>query len=187
MDSLYGQIETYIETNQIKSICGIDFGISREKALSILHKKYGVPSSDSNDMTLSFDNIKYAGLDFNNVHFLFQSDGIRSYFNCCIFVKNAKDKSEVIKTTELYYSVLSRKYNLLEIIDHNGFNTYSGGVSPLWDGKWYTFLENLDTGKYLSALHIDVIEYDNRLANVFGYKYGVRIIYGPYEFVEEEF
>ena len=32
---------------------------------------------------------KYAGLDFSSLHLLFQSDGTRSYFNACIFIKDA--------------------------------------------------------------------------------------------------
>lgn len=187
IDSLFIDMEARSKAIQIKSICGVDFGMSRENALSILRNKYGSPMYSPNEMVLSFENIKYAGLDFETVHFLFQSDGRRSYLYSCIFVKGAKNKSEAEEITELYRSVLSRKYELSESVTDNGFKTYGGGISPMWDGKWYTLLESLDEGKYLTALHTDVIEYESSLVRDFGNKYGVRIIYGPYEFVEEEF
>ena len=187
IDSLFIDMEARSKAIQIKSICGVDFGMSRESALSTLRNKYGSPMYNPNEMVVSFENVKYGGLDFESVHFLFQSDGIRSYLYSCIFVKGAKNKSEAEEITELYRSVLSRKYELSESITDIGFKTYGGGISPLWDGKWHTLLDSLDEGKYLTAVHTDVIEYDSSLVRDFGNKYGVRIIYGPYEFVEEEF
>ena len=187
IDSLFMDMESKNRASQIKSICGVDFGMSREDALFILRNKYGRPLYNPNEMVISFENVKYAGVDFESVHFLFQSDGKTSHLNSCIFVKGAKDKKAAEEITEIYRTVLSRKYDLSESVTENGFKTYGGGISPLWDGHWFTLLEGLDEGKYLTGLHTDVIEYDNSLVRQFGNKYGVRIIYGPFEFVEEEF
>ena len=61
---------------------------------------------------LVFKNIKYAGVDFNSVYFLFQSYGINSYFNACIFILNAKTKKEAIDKQDEMRALLSKKYNL---------------------------------------------------------------------------
>lgn len=187
IDSMFVDMEQKLKAIQIKSICGVDFGMSKEVASSILRNKYGSPMYNPNDMILSFENIKYAGVDFDNVHFLFQSDGIRSYLYSCIFIKAAKNKQKANEIIEFYKTVLSRKYELSESTDDNGFKIFGGGVSPHWDGKWYTFMEALETGVFLTAFHTDVIEYDRNLVDMFGNLYGVRLIYGPFHYVNEEF
>ena len=80
-------------------------------------------------------------------------------------------------------ALLSKKYNLSSFTDDNGFNLYVGGVSPLWNGSWKSFLE----GNYTGAVHIDIINYDEELAQNAGFEYSVRIIYGPFNYVKEEF
>lgn len=90
---------------------------------------------------------------------------------------------------DLYNEVLSKKYQLFETTDDFGFKIYGGGVSPLWDGSWFDYVSNLSDGKYSTAIHTDVIEYDDDLVSEYGYKYkyGVRIVYAPFEYVKEEF
>lgn len=92
--------ETYeknLRTQQVKNIGGIPFGISREDALSRLRNKYGEPIYNPESTVLTFKNIKYAGKDFSSVHFLFESDGLKSYLNACIFISDAKTKAEANK------------------------------------------------------------------------------------------
>ena len=110
-----------------------------------------------------------------------------NYLNSCIFVNGAKTKAEAEAIIESYRAALSRKYELTEIVGEIGFKAYGGGISPLWDGKWHTLLESLNKDSYLTAVLTDVIEYESNIVREFGNKYGVRIIYGPYEFVKEEF
>ena len=77
---------------------------------------------------------------------------------------------------------LRKKYNVSSAEGENGFMTYGGGISPVWDGKISTFKD-----EYFPAWHTDVIEYQSNLSDVFGVKYGVRLIYGPYRYINEEF
>lgn len=187
MDSSQVVVDSIVEANlkkeQITAIGGIPFGISREKALPVLRNKYGEEDYLSGNKHIVFKNIKYAGVDFNSVYFLFQSDGINSYFNACIFILNAKTKKEAIDKQDEMRALLSKKYNLSSFTDDNGFNLYVGGVSPLWNGSWKSFLE----GNYTGAVHIDIINYDEELAQNAGFEYSVRIIYGPFNYVKEEF
>ena len=78
MDSSQVVVDSIVEANlkkeQITAIGGIPFGISREKALPVLRNKYGTEDYLSDNKDIVFKNIKYAGVDFNSVHFLFQSD-----------------------------------------------------------------------------------------------------------------
>lgn len=175
-------MEESLKSQQVHSIGGIPFGISRDDALSRLKNKYGEPEYNPKSTVLTFKHIKYAGRDFSSVHFLFESDGIKSYLNACIFVKDAKTKSEANKLIEALKNDLEKKYNVSSAEGENGFMTYGGGISPVWDGKISTFKD-----EYFTAWHTDVIEYESNLSDVFGIKYGVRLIYGPYRYINEEF
>ena len=135
-----------------------------------------------------YNNVKYGGMDFDSVYFLFQSDGYTSFFNTCIFIKDAKNKSRANEIMESYKRLLSKKYEpLSEDTDNLGFKNFSGGISPFWNGNWYDFFSMLSDGIYLTAVHTDVIKYSENLVRDFGNKYGVRIVYGPYQYVKEEF
>ena len=182
MDSIAAPAMNISKDQQVKQICGINFGISLSEARRVLTNKFGEPMYDPNSSNiLSFENVKYAGISFVAIHFLFQSDGWQTYFNACIFIKGAKSKRDVQPILDLYKELLSKKYTLSEADGEFGFLDYGGGISPLWNGSPFDLLGNL------TAFHTDVIEYNSNLVNVFGNKYGVRIIYGPYNYVNEEF
>lgn len=188
IDSLFSDLVEKQKAVQVTSICGVPFGSSRLEAGRVLRNKFGEPYFLSDDSHIVYNNVKYGGMDFDSIHFLFQSDGYNSYFNTCIFIKGAKNKSKANEIMESYKRLLSKKYEpLSEDTDALGFKNYGGGISPLWNGNWYDFMTKLSDGIYLTAVHTDVIEYDENLVRDFGNKYGVRIIYGPYQYVEEEF
>lgn len=182
IDSLFQDMEKNLEKQQVSNIGGIAFGISRDNALELLRNKYGEPEYNPRSTIISYKNIKYAGYDFDAVHFLFQSDGINSYFNSCIFIKEAKTRKEVIEKQEKLYQILSGKYELYKDKTDNGFDTYGGGISPLWDGHWYNLSD-----EFYTALHTDIIEYENDLVEIYGNRYATRLIYGPYNYIKEEF
>lgn len=183
MDSIFQLIVDKFKTEQVKSIGGIPFGISHEKAETMLRNKFGIPEYNSLTTVISFKNIKYAGLDFDNVHFLFQSDGINTYMNSCIFLTHATSLSEAIKIEKNIADNVLNKYTLFEEKDEKGYPTHGGGFSPLWDGDWKTF----NIVEYGIGIHTDIIKYSNDLVKIYGIPYAVRIIYGPYNYVKEEF
>lgn len=96
-------------------------------------------------------------------------------------LKRQKTKKDIQPRLNLYKELLSKKYTLSEVVGDLGFLDYGGGVSPLWSGSPFELLDNL------TAIHTDVIEYDSNVVDTFGNRYGVRIIYGPYNYVDEEF
>lgn len=187
IDSLFSDFVSSQKANQIKSICNVPFGVTRSEAGRILRNKFGEPNYLSSDTHIVYNNVKYGGIDFDSIHFLFQSDGYNSFLNTVIFINGAKNKSKANEIMELYRNLLSKKYELSEDTDALGFKNYGGGVSPLWNGNWYDFMTNLSSGIYLTAVHTDVIEYEDNLVRDFGDKYGVRIIYGPFQYVTEDF
>lgn len=77
---------------------------------------------------------------------------------------------------------LEKRYSVSSAEGENGFMMYSGGVSPVWDGKMASFKD-----EYYTAWHTDVIEYSADVSNFYGIKYGVRLIYGPYSYINEGF
>ena len=74
----------------VSEICNVPFGCSYEKAESILRNKYGDSSSESDRTKIIYRNKVYAGISFDMIYFLFQSDGVNSYMNGCIFIIETK-------------------------------------------------------------------------------------------------
>lgn len=183
MDSIYQPVADMYKKRQIKSIANIPFGTSLEKAEPILRNKFGTPINLQESNVISFENIKYAGYDFNYVHFLFQSDGVNTYMNSCIFVTNATNLTDAIEKEKMLANVVLSKYNMEEHKDNNGNPWHTGGFSPLWNGDWKTF----STPEYMCAIHTDIIKYPDDLSKKTNNPYSVRIIYGPYSYVKEEF
>lgn len=193
IDSMMSDYENYFKSKQVKSICGVKFGKSKDEVLPILKNKFGKPSEEVDDNMIYFKDIKYAGIDFNTVFFGFQSDGYKTYFNTCVFVVEAKTNKDVDRMLFRLNVALADKYSLYDENKRNENSpTFIGGISPLWDGKWYTLVENslikiVDSEYYRAAVRTDVIEYEEDVAKEFGIKYGVRLIYGPFNYVKEEF
>ena len=182
MDSLFQPLADDLQKQQVKTIGGIPFVISHEKAEEMLLNKFGMPEYNPSSTTLSYKNIKYAGRDFDAVHFLFQSDGINSYLNSCIFIVNANSLADAMEKEKNIAEKLLSKYKLYEEKDTNGIPVYSGGISPQWDGRWNTVDVDLFCG-----VHTDIIKYESKLAKIYNIPYAVRIVYGPYDYVNEEF
>lgn len=157
------------ERQTVREICGIPFGSSYEKAGEVLENKYGKSSFLSDKNTIIYDNKSYAGIYFDKIMFLFQSDGYRSYLNGCVFILEATSLSDAKDKRERLYKKLSWKYDMKDGVDDNGNKYYYGGNSPVsfWD----------------FGFHIDIIKYDNRSS----IPYAARLMYGRYNYVKEEF
>lgn len=157
------------ERETVREICGIPFGTSYEEAAELLENKYGRPSYFSDRTRISYSNKTYAGILFDNIHFLFQSDGYKSYMNGCVFVLEASSlKKAEEKRDFLYYKLLS-KYEMREGADDDGIKLYYGGHSPIPFGGF--------------GFTIDIIKYDNNIS----VPYAARLMYGRYNYVTEEF
>lgn len=183
LDSLYKPLEGFWEKEQVKTIGGVPFGITHEKAEEMLENKFGRAEYNPYSTVLTYKSVKYAGHDFDFINFLFQSDGVKSYLNSCVFVINAKSLEDAIEKEKYVAENLLSKYKLFEDKDSQGNPIHIGGISPLWDGHWYT----LDFLKHGFGVHSDIIKFDNDFANTTDVPYAVRIIYGPYNYVQEEF
>lgn len=97
-------------------------------------------------------------------------------YTCNKLVRSHKNRKNIAD------NVLN-KYTLFEEKDEKGYPTHGGGFSPLWDGDWKTF----NIVEYGIGIHTDIIKYSNDLVKIYGIPYAVRIIYGPYNYVKEEF
>lgn len=157
------------ERQTVREICGIPFGSSYEKTEEILDNKYGKPSVYSDKTTIIYDNKSYAGIYFDKIMFLFQSDGYKSFLNGCVFILEATSLSQAKDKRDLLYEELRWKYDMKEDVDKNGNKFYYGGHSPVpYDGLGFC---------------IDIIKYDNRTS----IPYAARLMYGRYNYVKEEF
>jgi hypothetical protein len=157
------------EEQTVNEICGIPFGTSYEKAKEILENKYGSPSVFSDKTTISYPNQTYAGISFDDVIFLFQSDGYKSYMNGCVFILDASSLSMAKEKRDLLYRKLRLKYDMDEGVDDNGNKYYLGGFSPI---PYEEF-----------GFSIEIIKYKNRPS----VPYAARLMYGRYNYVKEEF
>lgn len=162
--------------NTITEICNVPFGSTYEKTIEILKNKYG----DYEYLFSSKENVvykskKYAGVDFDTMHFLFQSDGSRSYFNGAVFCIDCKTKSEAINVKQRLHDILSKKYIRFTNLDQDGNYMSIGGIAPVSTEDKTNF-----------GVRIDVMNYGQDGLKL-GKPYGVRLFYGPYQYVKEEF
>ena len=165
------EFEREWERQTIKEICGIPFGSSYEKAEEVLENKYGQKSFLSDKTKIYYRNESYAGIMFDNIIFLFQSDGYKSYMNGCIFIIEATSLRQAKEKQEMLYKTLSYKYDMKEGVDDNGNKYYYGGHSPApLDGFGFGF-------------SIGIIKYESRPS----IPYAARLMYGRYNYVKEEF
>lgn len=161
----------------VSEICNVPFGCSYEKAESILRNKYGDSSSESDRTKIIYRNKVYAGISFDMIYFLFQSDGVNSYMNGCIFIIETKSLKEARDKQEELRRVVSYKYELSEYKDDNGEKYYVGGIPPKDSYDWLR-----------PAFTIDILKYD--VKEIFkGYVngYATRLFYGRYNYIKEEF
>ncbi len=166
-------LENAKKEQTVREICGIPFGTSYEKAEEILRNKYGYPKFSTDRTTITYDNKTYAGIMFDSIHFLFQSDGINSYMNGCVFIINTKTVNEAKMERDRLHDKLSEKYFMSDNTDKNGFKYYIGGFSP--------------TDNTECAFCIDIVKYDSELAKHTNIYYSARLAYGRFNYVKEEF
>lgn len=158
------------EKQKVKEICGIQFGTSYEKTKRMLENKYGLPDYNPDKTHIVYTNKSYAGISFNSIHFFFQSDGLNSYFNGCIFVLEANSLREAEQKCKLLYNKLSEKYIIVSDKDSDGNVYYYGGISPIPDDE-------------KTAFAIDILKYNIRNS----VPYAARLVYGRYNYVKEDF
>ena len=162
------------ERETIREICGIPFGSSYETAREILENKFGEPQDTSDKTTLVYKNKNYAGVLFDYILFLFQSDGRKSYFNGCIFALDAKSLNDAERKQEMLYKQLSSKYTISFVYDDNKNKIYGGGFPPIKDAK--------------IGFTIDILKYDrSEFQLLYTTPYSVRLRYGEYNYIKEEF
>lgn len=174
LKAAYDKINEMLEDwdkQTIKEICGIPVGTDYQKTKDILYNKYGYPDYNPDKTHVVYTNKKYGGLDFDYIHFLFQSDGHKSYMNSVIFCINAYTLTQARDYQELLHKKLEEKYIMISRTDSKGNKTWYGGTDPT-DNQRYGF-------------NIDIMEYEKSLNTKT--PYCVRLIYGPYKFVKEEF
>lgn len=164
----YERYKKQKEAETVKEICGVPFGSSYEKTLLFTKKKFGRPYfEDGTEIQYKF--INYAGVSFDRVHFLFQSDGTKSYFNACVFGIYSKTLDDAKKKLDYLYSKLHYKYELSDGIDEDGNTYYIGGWSP--------------TDSYNRGFSIEILKLDQSDEG----NYFTRLMYGRYNYVNEEF
>lgn len=163
--------EEFYESQFCRSVCGVKFGDSYENVKSSLEKKYGSPNALYTDE----DNIvylykSYCGILFSVIDFSFQRDEKGSYLNQCVMCINCRTAQDAKEKREKIWSKIKGKYSPWnEGVDKNGFKYYSGGISPIG---------------YEDGFCVDIVKYSEP---VDGYLYYARIMYGPYNYVKEEF
>ena len=177
VNSDYEEYERRIERQRVSEICNVPFGCSYAKAKEILENKYGECESESDRTKIIYKKQTYAKVQFDRIMFLFQSDGVNSYMNGCVFIQEAKSLREAEKKMNDLKIILSSKYELTSMVDDNGNAYYTGGVPPKDCNDWY-----------LPAIVIDVLKYDvPDLYKEYMNGYAARLMYGRFDYIKEEF
>lgn len=151
-----------------REICGAKFGDSYATVKNILERKFGEPNSWKTDKKgIVYDDISYGGVFFSTVIFDFQYSSVNySYFNRCIMICDEDDAKAAMRKRDNIKEILEKKYTIYEGTDRNGFKYYAGGRTPQQDDKY--------------GFTIDILKYKDG-------SYGVRLDYGPYQYIDEEF
>lgn len=153
-------------------VCGVRFGSSYETAKEILKRRYGEPDYiETNENTIVYHYKSYGGMNFTYISFDFQRDGAFSYMNQCVMGYDCKTAEEAKNKRDAIWDKARSKYTAWsEDIDDNGFKYYKSGCSPL--------------GGFGNGFVVDVVKFDEPYN---GYRYFARIMYGPYNYVKEDF
>lgn len=163
----------WLDGQTCKEVCGVRFGVPYETAKDMLKKKFGEPSylfTDENSIVYQYKS--YGGISFSSICFYFQRDGLNSYMNQCVMTIDCKTANDAKNKRDYIWSIAKGKYTAWnEGTDKNGFKYYESGISPKGGG--------LNTG-----FVVDVVKYDKAFDGCY---YCARIMYGPYNYVKEEF
>ena len=169
---------------QVKEIFGIKFGSTKDETLRKMKSRYGKPSF-TEDLSIYYDNMKYEGVWFDNIILNFQSDGFRSYFNGCIFGIKCKSLSETWEVQKRLANMLDEKYSVSWLDESLARPWFVCGISPLWDDKKQDISDVMDALEIIAKYHgieCDIIDMDDN-----NFPYSVRLKYGSYDYVKEEF
>ena len=164
--------------NTVTDICGLPFGSSYETARNILDRKYGRPTYSTQN-NIMYKSITYGGVRFDDVVFFFQHDGNNSYLNQIIFVQNARSWKDAVQIKDGFRERLSRRYSFIYPIDEE---LTVGGLPPAQFIKMGKVDNPRTTAEMGFGFEIKIIS-----QNEPEYPYFVRIMYGPYEYVNENF
>lgn len=158
------------ERKIITEVCGVKFGSSYEECKQILKNRFGRYNYMLTDEEYIFFNDKqYAGFNFGLIFFHFQRDANGSYLNECGMCKDCKTADEAKQVRDDIKSELEKKYFVVDAIGDYGFKFYMAGFGPLGNSV---------------GLWLEVCKYDKPIR---GFPYFVRLRYGPYDYVREEF
>lgn len=162
--------KNYPEWMMCTEVCGVRFGSSYENAKAILERKYGEPDH-MNENTISYRYKSYGGMIFTDIVFYFQRDDNHSYMNQCVMGYECRTAEEAKNKRDEIFTKAESKYNAWhENVDDNGFKYYESGCSPL--------------GGFGNGFVIDVVKHREPYN---GCRYFARIMYGPYQYIDEEF
>ena len=155
------EVKNRWKKEQVKEICGVRFGEKQEIALELLKGKFGDPYFIIKDHIM-YKGITYGNIRFEVVSFQFQSDGIRTYMNGCVFISREENNTESLLDDFNKLSEKLKKYDLVKLDE----DLLYGGVSPLWDGD----VNHIDM-KYTPAIILSIVKNEKG-------KYRLSLIYG---------
>lgn len=162
-------IDKLVRENLVRDVCHVPFGASYSDAKDILNNQFGSNCKCSNDC-IAYINTTYEGIKYDDVNFLFQSNGERSFLCRAVFGKDCKSLQEAVALKRILDGKLSTRYRLYKIFDEDGIYLSVGGISPV-------------TGDGNFAIRVDIIEYSQHIQDA-GIKCAVRVTFGPFDYIK---
>lgn len=143
-------------------VCGVPFGSSYQTTYNAVSSKWGKPYGMNYEEIVYMDKL-YAGEYWDIIIFRFQGNGGSSnIFNSCLFGKQFNSLADAERFRDYLANELSKTYKVFgSRTDERGIKSYLGGQDP--------------TNPKLSAWTLDIDR--NR----------VRLIYGPFNYLNEKF
>ena len=170
-----------IVKNTVTEIAGIPFGSSYDATATSLFKKFG-KASYSDHSAILYKHIFYGGESFSDVVFSFQSDGKNNFFCGALFAVEVRNIDDALNVKERFHHRLAERYPSTILL---GDSLSAGGLPPVPYRRAVPFSkmrEGQNCSDFGFGFEINVMPQDK-----YEYPYFVRIKYGPYEYVKEDF
>ena len=178
-------INEKIKGMQVTEIFGIKFGSSMDEVSKKMKAKYGNPSR-TNGFNITYEGLRYAGIWFDDIFLKFQSDGVKTYFNYCIFGIRCKTLNEAWEKQKRLAELLEKKYYVYWVDENSPRPGFAACISPLYSNKSQIAEDVFELANEIiknCGITCDIID----ISEMSGTPYSVRLMYGPYEYVKEEF
>lgn len=149
------------QNDVITEVGGIKFGTAYNVAKSQLEASLGKADDEAKLQTgrlISYFDVKWAGITFDDAHFVFKPKGNADVLNKVFFTYFCQSRQDARVIRDKIASEMKKTYSLQSDDDGKGDIQYGGGTSPV-DKNDFGFYISIQKGKLERFPYEVVLEY----------------------------